>query len=94
MIIKDISGNIIEYHHLEQGLYTVPITVEKEDLNGDGKVNIEDVSVMAKAFGSYGPNFLYPGSPAHPRWDPRSDIDGDNQITVIDEVLIAMKFHD
>ena len=83
--LTDIDGNPILYHHLEDGVYNVPIVTEKEDLNGDGKVNIEDIYVFAQAFGSY---------PGHPRWDPRADMDGNGIINVIDAVLIAMKFHD
>lgn len=85
VVLKDIDGNIIEYHHLEHGVYKVPILVEKEDLNEDGKINIEDLYVFAQAFGSY---------PGHYRWNPKADIDGNGKINVIDAVLIAMKFHD
>jgi len=85
VVLTDIDGYTIQYHHLEDGLYKVPITTEKEDLNGDGKINIKDIYVFAQAFGSY---------PGHPRWDPRADMDGNGRINVIDAVLIAMKFHD
>lgn len=47
-------------------------------------MDIKDIYVLAQAFGSY---------LGHPRWDPRADMDGDRRITVIDAVLIAMKFH-
>ena len=86
VFLTDIDGNTIQYDHSKEndGSYKVPITTKKEDLNGDGKVDIEDIYVFAKAFGSY---------PGHPRWDARADIDGNNWIGVIDAVLIAMKFH-
>ena len=52
----------------------------KEDLNSDGKVNIEDVAIWGLAFGS---------SPGHPRWNPIADMNGDGKIDMIDAVLIA-----
>jgi hypothetical protein len=85
VVLTDIDGGTVQYDHLEDGLYKVPITIEKEDLNGDGRVDINDLYVFAQAFGSY---------PGHPRWDPRADIDGNGRINVRDAVLIAMKFHD
>jgi hypothetical protein len=53
------------------------------DLNVDGKVDIRDIAIAAKAFGSL---------PGDPRWDPRSDINKDNRVDVIDMVSIALKF--
>ena len=53
------------------------------DLNIDGKVDIQDVVVAAKAFGSY---------LGHPRWNPLADINKDGIVNVIDIVLIAKNF--
>jgi len=87
VLLTDFDGSPIPYEHSEEndGIYNVPITAEKEDLNGDGKVNIEDIYVFAQAFGSF---------PGHPRWDPRADMDGNNWVGVIDAVLIAISFHE
>ncbi len=55
----------------------------KEDLNGDGKVNIQDIAIWGLAFGSY---------PGHPRWDPwgpAADINENGKVDMIDAVLIA-----
>jgi hypothetical protein len=54
-----------------------------EDLNGDGKVDIRDIAIAAKAFGSL---------PGDPRWDSRSDINKDNRVDIIDIVSIALHF--
>jgi len=62
------------------------------DLNGDGVVDIKDVSVVAKAFGSYGPNYMYNGSPAHSRWNGAADLDGNNVVNCIDIVIVAGNF--
>jgi hypothetical protein len=55
-------------------------STKTEDLNGDGKVNIEDVAIWGLAFGSV---------PGHPRWNPIADMNGDERINVIDAVLIC-----
>ena len=74
---------------------TVTITVlghPKTDVNGDGKVNIEDVALVSKAIGAFGPNFLYPGSPSSANWNPAYDINGDNKIDVRDLLMICRDF--
>jgi len=53
------------------------------DVNRDGKVDIQDVTVVAKAFGSY---------PGHPRWKPCCDFDGDYRITLIDVAFVCIHF--
>jgi len=62
------------------------------DLNGDGKVDGKDMTIEAKAFGSCGPNFWYPGSPASPRWNASCDFDNDGQINAVDLALLAKHF--
>jgi len=62
------------------------------DLNSDGVIDIRDISVATRAFGSYGPDFLFPGSPASPRWDPNADFDGSNTVGIMDIALIAQHF--
>jgi hypothetical protein len=62
------------------------------DLNNDGQVDGRDISEATKAFASYGPDFLYPGSPPHPRWNPNADLTNDNLIDGRDIVLIAKNF--
>jgi len=53
------------------------------DINGDGKVRIDDVLLAAEAFGSY---------PGHPRWNPDADLNGDNKVRVNDILLVAKNF--
>jgi PKD repeat protein len=68
------------------------------DVNGDGKVDMKDIREAAKAFGSYGPNYAYPGSPPSARWNKDYDITGskylvpDNVIDMRDIRLIAVHF--
>jgi peptide/nickel transport system substrate-binding protein len=61
----------------------VSVTTLIGDINGDGKVNILDVSKAALAFGSY---------PGHIRWDPTADIDGNKKITIVDIAKMALQF--
>jgi len=53
------------------------------DVNGDGKVDGKDITVVAKAFGSY---------PAHPRWDPSADVNGDGIVNALDIAIVAKNF--
>jgi len=62
------------------------------DLNGDGKVSGLDVALAAWSFASYGPDFLHPGSPPHPRWNLDCDINGNNKIDGTDVALVARNF--
>jgi PKD repeat protein len=71
------------------------------DINGDDRVDMKDVGILAVAFGSYGPdgpNWKYPDLPASPRWDPRADVSSlkylvpDNTVDLFDVALIARHF--
>jgi hypothetical protein len=59
------------------------------DLNGDGKVDMKDIAIAAKAFGSY---------PGHPRWNPDADVTGteylmpDSQVDMRDIAVISRNF--
>jgi hypothetical protein len=53
------------------------------DINGDGKVDMMDIYIVTKAFGSY---------PGHPRWHPDADVDQNNLIDMRDTWLTAKNF--
>jgi hypothetical protein len=53
------------------------------DINGEDKVNIGDVAIAAKAFGS---RFGWS------RWNPDADVNGDGRIDIQDIALIAKNF--
>ena len=57
------------------------------DVNGDGTVDIKDISMVALAFGSYD----FPQA-TEPRWNPAYDFNDDNQINIIDLVSMAKHF--
>jgi uncharacterized repeat protein (TIGR02543 family) len=50
------------------------------DVNGDGRVNLIDIAIAAKAFGS---------TPSSPRWNLAADINGDGIVDMKDLALIA-----
>lgn len=62
----------------------VEVLPEREDLNKDGKVDILDLAIICKAYGSY---------PGHPRWNPEADIVSDGIINILDAVKVARVFH-
>jgi hypothetical protein len=53
------------------------------DVNGDGKVDVKDVFIVYKAFGS---------SPGSPNWNPLADLNGDGKVDVKDVFIVAKSF--
>jgi parallel beta-helix repeat protein len=53
------------------------------DINGDGKVDIRDLSIVASAFGE---------TPERPRWDERADINKDGKVDIRDISIVAKNF--
>ncbi len=53
------------------------------DLNYDGKVDIKDIALAAKSFGSY---------PGHPKWEKEADINYDSKVDIKDIATIAKDF--
>lgn len=50
------------------------------DINNDNTVDIKDLSIVAKAYGSY---------PGAPNWNIDADIDGDNRVDIKDLAIVA-----
>lgn len=53
------------------------------DINQDGKIDILDLGIMAKAFGSY---------PGHPRWNANADVNNDGYVNLTDITIVASHF--
>ena len=53
------------------------------DFNKDMVVDMKDISLVAKAFGSY---------PGHPRWNPVVDLNQDNRVDMRDLATVARNF--
>lgn len=57
--------------------------VTSADFNGDGKVDMLDISIAARAFMTV---------QGDPRWNPTADINNDGEVDMIDIALIAQQF--
>jgi len=53
------------------------------NVNGDFKVDIKDLVLLIKAYGSY---------PDHPKWNPNADINNDNKVDIKDLVLLIKHY--
>jgi len=62
------------------------------DVNGDGKVDGRDLLPLSRAFGSYGPDYYYPGSPATTGWNPDADINNDDKVDGRDLLIVSRHF--
>jgi len=62
---------------------TVKVTSLLGDLNGDGKVDIKDIAIVAKAFGS---------TPGSPTWNPIADVDGNGKVEIKDIAIVAKQY--
>jgi len=59
------------------------MNLNEVDLNSDEIVDILDVAIVAKAYGSY---------PRHPRWNPIADLNHDGIINIVDVGWVCKKF--
>jgi len=74
-----------------QGKQIIPVGVKNgsisvkwlTDLNGDRKVDIRDIVIVALAYGSY---------PGHPRWNPVADLNKDSIVDIRDLAMVAKDF--
>jgi len=53
------------------------------DLDNDGTVNIMDIAIVAKAYGSY---------PGHPNWNGIADLDDNKKIDILDIATVAKDY--
>lgn len=76
---RDSISHIVQVQNITSPVY---------DINGDGKVDIKDIAIVAKAYGS---------EPGDPNWNPIADITGptgepDGKVDVRDIALVAKHF--
>jgi len=53
------------------------------DVNGDGRVDLKDIALVARAFGS---------TPNSPNWNPAADLNGDGIVNMQDIAIVARNF--
>jgi len=81
--VSPISGEVnVADNTLTDGWIIITIP---GDINGDFKVDIKDLVLVIKYFGSY------PGHPTKP-WNPNADINCDNKVDIKDLVLVIKHF--
>jgi hypothetical protein len=69
-------------HNVEHGIYeNYPTNIG--DINWDGTVDMKDIGIAARAFGS---------EPGHERWNPDCDLNGDNLVDMRDIATVARNF--
>lgn len=66
-----------------QDIYPLMKPYVPVDLNGDGKIDVKDVVIASKAFGSF---------PGHPQWNPNVDLNDDRRIDLRDLYLVSRNF--
>jgi hypothetical protein len=64
-------------------LFIAPAFAQVGDINGDGKVDLQDLVLVAHAYGS---------SPGKTNWDPRCDLNNNGFVDLPDFVTVAVHF--
>jgi hypothetical protein len=83
--IRAEASMVVGEQNMENNIFIDDIVRIKMsgDVNGDNKIDIEDIAIAALAFGSF---------PDHPRWNNQIDINQDGKVDIADLVLIAINF--
>lgn len=80
-----LEGDVDPTDNTYPPLGTILTVIEtiKGDINGDFTIDIYDVVIVARAFGS---------KPGNPDWKPNADLVEDNIIDIYDVVIVAQNF--
>ena len=78
-----ITDSVGRTNVISKTIQVFNVTEHPWDVNGDGKVDMIDLWLVSKAYGSL------PGSP---RWDPRCDVNGDGKVDMIDLWLVSKHY--
>jgi len=62
---------------------TITVSTLVGDLNGDGKVDIKDIAIVSKAYGS---------QLGDPNWNPVADVNGDGKVDIKDVAIVASHY--
>lgn len=73
----------IPHYVRDDGFYRAPHTKLAGDINDDGIVNIQDIVIVALAFGS---------RPGDHNWNPIADLNQDGIVNIVDIVMVAIHF--
>jgi len=88
------EGYIKHYHHglTEASTLIQEINEINVDLNNDEIVNIQDLFIVAKAYGSHGSNIPNPGDPHSEKWNPVADVTKDGWVNIRDLFEVAKDY--
>jgi len=85
--------NLVDTMIVDDNIVEIPVAQEHGlckiyptnigDINYDGKVDMKDVSLVARAFGEF---------PGRPRWNPMFDVNYDGKIDIKDISIVARNF--
>jgi hypothetical protein len=64
-------------------LYIPHVHAVTGDINGDGKVDMQDALLLAKAYGS---------TPGSPNWNANADLNGDGIVDIFDALILMSNF--
>jgi PKD repeat protein len=78
LTVIDASGKI------DSLTRTIAISSLIGDLNGDGKVDMRDIAIVAKAFNTI---------PGDPNWNPIADLNGDGKVNMKDISIVAKAYN-
>lgn len=76
-VVFDLNGTIKKD---ETQTHIISLSVLPGDINGDGKVSLQDLVSLANAYGSI---------PGDPKWNPNADLNGDGKVSLQDLVILA-----
>lgn len=81
--LLDSDGNILPATTAEDGIYRLVFAARVGDVNDDGKVDVKDVYLVARAFGT---------RPRDSKWDPRCDLTSDGKVDVRDYYIVCRNY--
>jgi len=68
-------------HNVTGGV--VSVVKLEGDINGDGEVDSNDLTLLTAAYGS---------NPSKPNWNPKADLNRDNLVNVLDLFMLGKNF--
>jgi len=81
-----VGGSALDLHDtklLNSSRVSVPAPPNLGDINGDGKVDLKDVYIVAKAYCS---------KVGDPRYDPQADLNSDGAVDIEDLIIVVLNF--
>ncbi|HEY4675202.1 MAG TPA: hypothetical protein VIH48_04020 [Candidatus Bathyarchaeia archaeon] len=70
----------------------LPVTPKPEDVNNDGKIDVNDLNIVAAAFGSHGPDIPELGDLCSDNWNALADLNADGWIDIDDVMIVVMDY--